>query len=161
MERFFRWSLTFLISSVAIMQFIQVIARYILELSLPELEEILLYPTLWLYMLGSVNASRENSQINANVLDIFLKTERAKKLLRCVAQGLSLVVVSWLLYWGADYERYARRVWKEGGSLYLPSYYAEVALPLGLALMALYTLYHFVLAVKAFRSEPREEGGNG
>lgn len=160
MERFFRWTLTFLISSVALLQFIQVIARYVLALPLPELEEVLLYPTLWLYMMGSVNASRENTQISANVLEIFLKKERAKKLLHCVAQSLSLGIVCWLLYWGIDYERYARRVWKEGGSLYLPTYYAELALPLGLALMTLYTGYNLFKAVKDFRTDKAPQGGS-
>ena len=45
------------------------------------LEESLLYPTLWLYMLGAVNASRENTHIRANVLEIFLSTERQHQVL--------------------------------------------------------------------------------
>ncbi|MGW8195671.1 MAG: TRAP transporter small permease subunit, partial [Desulforhopalus sp.] len=66
MERFFKYSLTVLISTVAAMEFYQVVMRYILEIPVMGLEELLVYPTLWLYFLGSVNASREDTQIKAN-----------------------------------------------------------------------------------------------
>ncbi len=41
MERFFRYALTFLLSSVALMQFIQVLWRYILKQPLMGIEELL------------------------------------------------------------------------------------------------------------------------
>ncbi|MBS3779642.1 MAG: TRAP transporter small permease subunit, partial [Desulfovermiculus sp.] len=74
MERLFRYVLTLLITSVAVLSLYQVIMRYIFEVPVMGLEEILVYPTVWLYFLGSVNASREDTQIKANVLDVFLKT---------------------------------------------------------------------------------------
>ncbi|WP_315982011.1 TRAP transporter small permease subunit [Aliamphritea spongicola] len=73
MNRFVSLLLTGLICLVAIGQFVQVITRYVLEIPVMGLEESLLYPTLWLYVLGAVNASRENTHIRANVLEIFLK----------------------------------------------------------------------------------------
>ena len=125
MERFFKYSLMILISTVAIMEFYQVIMRYILELPVMGLEELLVYPTLWLYFLGSVNASREDTQIKANVLDVFLKTEKAKMIVRVIADLLSVIVASWLTFWAWDYFRYALRVWKESPTLYIPTFYAE------------------------------------
>ena len=61
---------------VALGQFVQVVTRYVLQVPVMGLEETMLYPTLWLYILGAVNASRENTYIHANVLEIFIKTER-------------------------------------------------------------------------------------
>lgn len=52
MERFFRYALTVLISTVALMEFYQVIMRYIFEIPVMGLEEVLVYPTLWLYFFG-------------------------------------------------------------------------------------------------------------
>ena len=46
------------------------------------LEETMAYPTVWLYILGSVNASRENTHIRANVLEIFVKTDRGHTISR-------------------------------------------------------------------------------
>ena len=117
MERLFRYVLTFLIGTVAAFQFVQVITRYILEIPVMGLEEMAIYPTLWLYVLGSVNASREDTQIRANVLEIFLKTERAKRILVIISEVVSLVISAWLTWWAWDYFRYALRVWKESPTL--------------------------------------------
>jgi len=75
MDRFSAILLTTLICVVAGGQFVQVITRYVLQVPVMGLEETMLYPTLWLYILGAVNASRENTHIRANVLEIFLTTE--------------------------------------------------------------------------------------
>ena len=159
MERFFKYSLMILISTVAIMEFYQVIMRYILELPVMGLEELLVYPTLWLYFLGSVNASREDTQIKANVLDVFLKTEKAKMLVRVIADLLSVIVASWLTFWAWDYFRYALRVWKESPTLYIPTFYAECSMFLGLVLMTIYAAWYLVRNTRKLVSLPRPEQG--
>ena len=134
--------LTGLLCLVVAGQFVQVVTRYVLEIPVMGLEESLLYPTLWLYMLGAVNASRENTHIRANVLEIFLKTPRQLCVLAIAGELLSLAVVSWLVYWAWDFTRYSWRVWKESPTLYIPTFYADVALLVGLVLMTLYTAMH-------------------
>jgi TRAP-type C4-dicarboxylate transport system permease small subunit len=148
MERFFKYSLTILISIVAAMEFYQVIMRYVLEIPVMGLEELLVYPTLWLYFLGSVNASREDTQIKANVLDVFLKTERSKLTVRVIADAAGVVVSCWLTYWAWDYFLYALKVWKESPTLYIPTFYAECSVFVGLVMM---TIYALVYLVKNFR----------
>ncbi|MEJ2058082.1 MAG: TRAP transporter small permease subunit [Desulfofustis sp.] len=159
MERFFKYTLTVLISTVAAMEFYQVVMRYILELPVMGLEELLVYPTLWLYFLGSVNASREDSQIKANVLDVFLKTDRAKLIVRVIADLLSLIIAGWLTFWAFDYFRYALRVWKESPTLYIPTFYAECALFIGLVLMTCYAAWYLVKNARRLFIEPRSEKG--
>lgn len=159
MERFFRYTLTILISTVAAMEFYQVIMRYILELPVMGLEELLVYPTLWLYFLGSVNASREDTQIKANVLDVFLKTDRAKLIVRVIADLLSVIVAAWLTFWAFDYFRYALRVWKESPTLYIPTFYAECALFIGLVLMTIYAARYLIKNTRRLITEPRAEKG--
>jgi TRAP-type C4-dicarboxylate transport system permease small subunit len=138
MERLFRYLLTALISIVALMEFYQVLMRYVFEIPVMGLEELLVYPTLWLYFLGSVNASREDTQIKANVLDVFLKTERSRLMVRIAADLMSLCVALWLTFWAWDYLRYAIRVAKQSPTLYIPTLYAECAFFIGLVLMSLY-----------------------
>lgn len=160
MERFFKYTLTILISVVAAMEFYQVIMRYILEIPVMGLEELLVYPTLWLYFLGSVNASREDTQIKANVLDIFMKTERARLTVRVVADLMSVIVSCWLTYWAWDYFRYALRVWKESPTLYVPTFFAECALFIGLVLMTFFALKYLVLHCRQlFAAKQSEEEG--
>lgn len=159
MERFFKYSLTFLISTVAAMEFYQVIMRYVLEIPVMGLEEMLTYPTLWLYFLGSVNASREDTQIKANVLDVFLKTDRARLKVRVVADILSLVTALWLTWWAWDYFRYALRVWKESPTLYIPTFYAECAFFIGLVFMSAYAGWYLFKNLKQLMaSSPANQG---
>jgi len=159
MERFFKYSLMILISTVAIMEFYQVVMRYIFEIPVMGLEEVLVYPTLWLYILGSVNASREDTQIKANVLDVFLKTEKAKMVVRVIADFFSVIVASWLTYWAWDYFRYALRVWKESPTLYIPTFYAECAMFLGLVLMSLYAAWYLIGNTRKLLSLSRTDQG--
>ena len=144
MERFAQYLLLGLICSVALGQFVQVITRYILQVPVMGLEETMMFPTLWLYILGSVNASRENTHIRANVLEIFLKTPRQHTILAIIGEVISLIVGLWLLTWAWDFTRYSWRVWKESPTLYIPTFYADVALCIGLGLMMLYTTLHLL-----------------
>jgi TRAP-type C4-dicarboxylate transport system permease small subunit len=111
-DKFFKYFLTALISIVALGQFVQVITRYVLQVPVMGLEETMLYPTLWLYMLGAVNASRENSHIRANVLEIFLKRPKQLLVLAILGEFLSLVIGAWLTYWAWDFTGYSWKVWK-------------------------------------------------
>jgi TRAP-type C4-dicarboxylate transport system permease small subunit len=144
LDNFTKYLLTGLICIVAAGQFVQVITRYVLQVPVMGLEETMLYPTLWLYILGAVNASRENSHIRANVLEIFLKTPFQHSLLTVIGEVLSLVIGIWLTTWAWDFTRYSWRVWKESPTLYIPTFYSDVALFVGMVLMMIYTAVHLV-----------------
>lgn len=152
MERFYKYSLAILISTVAALEFYQVLMRYVFQVPVMGLEEILVYPTLWLYFLGSVNASREDSQIKANVLDVFLKTERARLVVRVLADGMSLIISLWLTWWAWDYFRYALRVWKESPTLYIPTFFAECAMFIGLVMMTIYAGYFLLRNIRELKN---------
>jgi len=159
MNRFVSLLLTGLICLVAFGQFVQVITRYVLEIPVMGLEESLLYPTLWLYVLGAVNASRENTHIRANVLEIFLKTPRQFTVLAILGEVLSLVIGCWLTYWAWDFTKYSWRVWKESPTLYIPTFYVDVSLVLGLVLMMAYTAWHLIGHIRELSA--KEENNNG
>ena len=158
MDKFAKYLLTGLICVVALGQFVQVITRYVLQIPVMGLEETMAYPALWLYILGSVNASRENSHIRANVLEIFLKTERAHVILAVISETISLVVGLWLMSWAWDFTRYAWRVWKESPTLYIPTFYSDIALLVGLGLMMVYSFYHLIQHIKALRNSNSNAG---
>ncbi|UWQ79849.1 TRAP transporter small permease subunit [Leisingera sp. S132] len=152
MDTFSKYLLTGLICLVALGQFVQVVTRYLLQIPVMGLEETMLYPTIWLYILGAVNASREDTHIRANVLEIAIKTERGHTVLAIIGEVISLTVGLWLLSWAWEYTQYAWRVWKESPTLYLPTFYSEVALAAGLALMMLYTAVHLLRHINALRA---------
>ncbi len=116
------------------------------------LEESMVIPTIWLYMLGAVNASREDSQIRANVLEIFIKSERGYTILALVGEIISFIISSWLTYWAWDYVKYAWRVWKESPTLYIPTFYHECSVFIGLLLITLFIAIHIVKLVNQLRT---------
>jgi TRAP-type C4-dicarboxylate transport system permease small subunit len=152
MDRFAKYLLTALIVSVALGQFVQVITRYVFQIPVMGLEETMAYPTVWLYILGSVNASRENTHIRANVLEIFVKTERGHTILTIIGEIISLIVGLWLLSWAWEYTRYSWRVWRESPTLYIPTFYSDVALVVGMTLMMIYTAAHLVRHIRVLQS---------
>lgn len=151
-DRLFKYVLTGLMGIVALAQFIQVITRYIFEVPIMGLEESIIIPTLWLYMLGAVNASRENTQIRANVLEIFIKTERGHTILALVGEVISFVVSLWLTFWAWDYFKYALRVWKETPTLYIPTFTYECSLFISMVLICFFLGLHMICLVQKLAS---------
>ena len=137
---------------VAIGQFVQVLTRYVFQVPVMGLEETIMFPTLWLYVLGAVNASREGTHISANVLEIFLKTERQQTILAIVGEVVSLGIGIWLTLWAWDYVRYAWRAWRESPTLYIPTFYADVSLFVGMVLMMAYTIWHLIKHVQKLKN---------
>ncbi len=158
MDRLFKVVLTGLLLIVAFFQAVQVVTRYVFEIPVMGLEEMLIYPTLWLYVLGSVNASREDSQIRANVLEIFLKTPRGRLKLSVLAEVISLGIVGWLTWWGWDFFRYSLRVWKESPTLYVPTFYSDCAVFIGLVLMTLWTVASLIKHLRALAADKVSSG---
>ena len=158
MDKFAKYLLTGLICIVALGQFVQVITRYVLQIPVMGLEETMAYPTVWLYLLGAVNASRENTHIRANVLEIALKTPRQHTILAIVGEVISLVVGGWLLVWAWDFTRYSWRVWRESPTLYIPTFYADIALVLGIFLMMFYTVAHFIRHLRDLKTGGVDHG---
>lgn len=142
MERFARIILTALIGTVALGQFVQVITRYVLEIPVMGLEEMLVFPAIWLYILGAVNASREDQHIRANVLELFLKSDRARLIQTVLSEVISIAIGLWLLWWAWDYTAYSLRVWRETPTLFVPTFWVDVSLFVGLVLMLAYTALH-------------------
>lgn len=144
--------LALLLLAIAGLQFIQVVTRYVLEVPLMGLQDILIYPVLWLYILGSVNASWEDAQIRANVLEIFLKSEKAKQIQLIIADLISLAIGLWLTYWAWNFLEYSFRAGRESPVLYIPTIYADLGLFVGLTLMCLFTFTNILKRAKAVSS---------
>jgi len=123
---------------ITILVFIEVILRYVLHHPLMGIEELLLFPTIWLFFLGSANASLERSQIKAQVIDIFLKSPMTVKVFRIIMGFASLAIDCWLTYWAYAYFLYSIRVHKLSSTLYIPLVYAESAVFIGFFLMGIY-----------------------
>ena len=132
------WMALVLMLAVTFLVFIQVILRYVLHHPLMGIEEMLLFPTIWLYFLGGAIASRERNHIECRVVTMYVRGT-ALHVANALKAAIALAIAVWLTYGVYGYFRYALRVGKESDMLYIPLVLGESALFIGLLLMSLYT----------------------
>ena len=139
----------------------QVILRYVLHAPLMGIEELMLFPIIWLYMLGGANASRSRNHIQCGILTLYIKKEKSMAIFNLIKTLVSLLVSSWLTYWAYWFFTYSLRVWKSSDLLYIPMFLGESAIFIGLLLMTIYTAIELIDMIKvllAIKSKT-EKGG--
>jgi TRAP-type C4-dicarboxylate transport system permease small subunit len=149
-------SLPVIMTGVTLLVFVQVLLRYVFNAPLMGIEELLLFPTTWLYMLGAIKASSEKTQIVARVLEIFLRRRRHVYLLRAIASAASGVVLVWLTMLAWDFFRYVLRVWKESPTLYIPTFWYEGVVFPSICLILLFTVRELLEYRKLFKTTPHD-----
>ena len=142
----------FLILVLPLLVFVQVLLRYVFKAPLMGIEELMLFPTIWLYMLGGANASMERNHISCGVLTIYIKKEKTNNFFNLVTSILSFLISSWLAFWAFKYFLYSFKVWKVSNLLYIPMFIGESAVFVGVFLMTLYAAMDIFNNYKKFRN---------
>lgn len=130
---------------------IQVVLRYVFEAPLMGIEELMLFPIIWLYMIGGANASMDRSHISCGILTLYIKKPFSIAMFHSVKSLISVVVSVWLTYWAYWFFDYSFSMWKESDLLYIPMFYAESAVFVGLVLMTGYSIAEFTDCLEMFR----------
>lgn len=144
--------ISFLMLFVGVLMFIQVILRYVLRMPLMGIEELLMFPTIWLYMLGGAHASYTRTHISCGVLTLMIKRKRSFALFNMVKTVISIVVALWLSRWAWWFFSYSLRTMKESPLLYIPLVLGESAIFIGLIFMLLNTVVEFFNHVSEYKS---------
>lgn len=152
MERFFHLILTFLLLLATVMECVQVLLRYIFHMPIMWLDETIIFPAIWLYMLGCANASREDTQIVARILPVFFPAKRPVAVFDLCARFFSVVISSWLTWYAVEYFFHSLNINRKTGYLFLPLYIGESAIATGMALITGYCIVHLVRSFKNTRA---------
>lgn len=128
----------------------QVFLRYVFKAPLMGIEEMLLFPTIWLYMLGGANASHERTHIECGVLTVYIKRPRTMMFFKIIKATISLIVCLWLTNWARWFFVYSFTRWKVSDLLYIPMFLGESAVFIGLVLMAVYSVIELVDYIKDY-----------
>ena len=136
--------LILIFSSVSAVLFIviSVFMRYILRSSLFGVEEIILLAAMWLYFIGGVYGSYKDNHITADVLSTYLKSNRAKKIIRIFVRVFCLVISIVFAVWGIIYISWCFKVGGKTVGLHIPLIYARLPLCISFILMCLFNVYH-------------------
>ncbi len=127
-----------LMSIIPVMVVIQVLLRYVFHAPLMGIEEIMLFPTIWLYMLGGAMASQKRNHISCGILTLYIKKDLTMQIFNIVKCFVAFAVSVWLTYWAFWYFMYSFTTWKHSDLVGIPMFFGESAIFLGLLFMTLY-----------------------
>ena len=132
--------LVFLINSIVILMVVQILLRYVFRMPMKSIEELLLLPVLFLYFLGSINATKTEQHISARLLEVFCKNEKQVAFLRFIASSVGVLVVMWLIYISYDLLKYSIRMQKVSMVLQYPLIIIEALPVITFFIMFIYCL---------------------
>lgn len=150
MERIVRATMAFCIVSIMALVSIQVILRYVFEYPVILVEELLIFPTVWMYFLGSAMASKDKTQINASLAVLVIKDKKKLTVINAIAMLISTLISFWLLTWAFEYLQYSYKVWKTTSYAFIPLFFVESATFFGFTLITFYTAADCFAHVKEF-----------
>lgn len=137
---------------------LQVVARYIFEISISGLDEITGHIAVWLYLMGAANGSFEKTQIKAEMIHLFIKNKRILNCIRAMATTVGAVVAGYMVVWSYGYVRWSILKHEVTPTLQLPTVIFQFAILLGAALMVIYFVREAIdLAVIAYNAKPESE----
>lgn len=148
-----------LILGTAALLFIQVLLRYVFKAPLMGIEELIIFPSIWMYMLGGASASWERSHIDCGILTLLIKREFCWNLFFLIRCVIMVGISCWLLKWAWWYFSYSMRVGKTSALLHIPMFIAESSIFVGLLLMTIYSAVEMVdygLAVFGLKKKTKE-----
>ncbi len=129
----------------------QVLLRYVFQAPLMGIEEMLLFPAIWLYFLGGSAASKERSHIDCGVLVLYIKKEKSLALFKLVRIVVSFLIGLWAMYYAWWFFMYSLTKWKLSDLLYIPMFLGESAVFIGLLLMVFFTFVELLDRVAEYR----------
>lgn len=139
---------------VPVLMVVQVILRYVLKMPLMGIEELLQFPTVWLYMIGGALASLTRTHIECGVLSVYVKNPKTMASIRVLKNIFTVIIASWLGYWCFWYANYSFGKWKLTPLLQIPQFLGDVSLLIGVVLMAVYAVIDLVIAVRNLKNPP-------
>ena len=157
-QRFFAFAAVIIVPCLVVYQ---VFLRYVLKAPLMGIEELELFPIIWLYMIGGSVASEQRNHIECGILTLYIKKPKSMALFLCFKSLFSCAVGVYLSYWGWWYFSYSLKLWKTSDILRIPMFFAEGIIFVGFALMLFFTLIelvdHIVQFVKLCKAPAEKE----
>ncbi|MBE3671323.1 C4-dicarboxylate ABC transporter [Vibrio navarrensis] len=134
---------------MALTFFFVVILRYGFDADLFAYEEWLMVVAFWMFFMASAVATHNNVHINADILGIFIKSQKVAWIRTIVVQAIEFIVLIYLTY--LSYVMVAEEItsypmWQTSIALKIPFLVPRLGIALGFLMMAVYTaLYLYVL----------------
>lgn len=124
-----------------------VLMRYVFKSHLYGVEELITLFAMWLYFIGGIHGSYEDSHIKADVLNTLIRSAKIQAGLRIFMTGLCLICSLFFAVWGIQYFLWSVKLGGYSVSLHIPMILSKIPLCICLVLMVFYNIYHFINAI--------------
>jgi len=141
-----------LMLSVTVLVFTQVILRYVLQKPLMGIEELLIFPAIWLYLLGGAQASLDHSHISCGILTLYIKKDRSKVIFDISKNSVSLLIAVWLCRWAYWFFAYSFKTVRTSPILSIPLILGESSIFICLLLMIIYTVAELIEDIQKLKT---------
>ncbi len=120
--------------------------------NLPQMgvEELMKFPTIWMYMLGGICASFTRTHIDCGILESFIKSTSVKRILSIIKCLLSIIVSVFVIKWTAEYLEYCFKTNKLSVIYGIPWTIANVAIMVGIVGMLVYVILELIEILASF-----------
>lgn len=142
---------------MVLLVFLQVVLR-VFDMPLFGIEELLTFPTIWLYFLGGVCASFTDAHIECGLIGAVCKNPKAVAASRCFADICASLLSVYVLQWVWQYAQYSLRMNKVSAILKIPMPLGELVMFVGLVLMAVFTISKMIRGLIELKSKLTEGG---
>ena len=125
--------------------FAEVIMRYILDMKLFGIEEIIMLVAYWLYFMGGAYASMVEGHIQADLINVYVKNEKVKGLLGLIAKLVETIATGGFAWYSWRYFLLGLQQNPTTSALGIPVVTMRLALGLGYSFMAFFAVYQALL----------------
>lgn len=118
--------------------------RYVFEIDLYGIEEIIMMVSFWLYFLGSSMGSCEKSQISADILSTYITNEKYKRILALITSFITTGICMLVTVWALQFILWSMKMSPKTPVFRLPVLIPQSAILAGFCLMSFYHLYYLI-----------------
>jgi len=140
--------------AITILIFVQVTSRYVFQTAIFGIEEIACYVAVWLYFLGAAVGAEQRGHMSASLVELVLRGETARRVIRLLVCALSVVLCAWMTMWAWSLAKWSLQLGMMSTEINVPVGYAQLAMPVGLALMTLYFFVELVELIVNWKRSP-------
>jgi len=124
--------------------FLQVVSRYVFELSISGLDELTGHTAVWLYLMGAAYGTYERSHIKADMMHLFIRNQQILSGIRALSTGVAVIVSSYMTAWSYGYVKWSILKHEVTPTLQIPTVLFQISILIGAALMVIYFFVEFL-----------------
>lgn len=156
-EKTFLWNLIlkairlliFLCGAITLLVMVSgVFMRYVLHKDFFGYEDIVLLFVLWLYYLGAVYATYEETHIRGDMMSYLFKTPKAKKYYNISLNAFGVVCMAFWMKWGFSYVVWNFFAGGKTSALKIPLVASQTAIYVGICGLFFYSIFHLIRYIK-------------